>query len=335
LTRTLLLDVRLRIESSGDVLFGVTRPSAITGRTAGRPRRACQACSQRQALQDPVPKEKRMASVPFNYFSNIFIHNNPVAYRREVARYLDLIRTTESGRTLIKFIMMSGRKLLIKPYHPTYGHPTNAFAHPDIPLAAYPKGAPVMREDTVGIIGAVLGVNPDLSVMVPTGDVGIGGGSPVTITYHPTPYREFIKRKGRIDPGDGPGEVLFHEMVHAMRQMFGKYIHATVVEDLYMDNFEEFCAVVAANIYRQERGFTSLRSDHLGHVSLGTIKSERYLVDSDAYYEKYRPSIDKWFASQGGFCLELARCKVKFNPLREAAIAKGLMQPPPVSMRLP
>ena len=47
-----------------------------------------------------------MASAPFNYFSNIFIHDNPVAYRREVARYLDLIRTTESGRTLIKFIKM-------------------------------------------------------------------------------------------------------------------------------------------------------------------------------------------------------------------------------------
>ena len=60
------------------------------------------------------------------------------------------------------------------------------------------------------------------------------------------------------------------------------------------------------------------------------------LLDSGAYYEKYRPSIDKWFSFQGGFCLELARSNVKFNPLREAAIAKGLMQPPPpVSMRLP
>jgi hypothetical protein len=67
-----------------------------------------------------------MASAPFNYFSNIFIHNNPVTYRREVARYLDLIRTTESGRTLIKFIKMTARRLLIKPYHPTRDRPVDA-----------------------------------------------------------------------------------------------------------------------------------------------------------------------------------------------------------------
>jgi hypothetical protein len=40
-------------------------------------------------------KEKRMAYVPFNYFQNIFIHDNPVAYRREVARYLDLVRCAQ------------------------------------------------------------------------------------------------------------------------------------------------------------------------------------------------------------------------------------------------
>jgi len=40
-----------------------------------------------------------MASVPFNYVDNIFIHDSPVTYRREVARYLDLIRTTDVGRS--------------------------------------------------------------------------------------------------------------------------------------------------------------------------------------------------------------------------------------------
>ena len=272
-----------------------------------------------------------MASAPFNYFSNIFIHDNPVAYRREVARYLDLIRTTESGRTLIKFIKMSARRLLIKPYHPTAKDPVNAVAGFDIPLAAYPKGDPELEAVKLGMVGALLGVDPKAYVMLPTGDVGVGGGSPVTIEYHPATYRELIKRKRRIDPGDGPGEVLFHEMVHAMRAMFAKYSDTTVVENLRMDDFEEFCAILAANIYRQERGFTSLRKDHWSHARL-----EGDLLDSGAYYEKYRPSIDKWFASQGGFCLELARSNVKFNPLREAAIAKGMMErPPPVSMRLP
>jgi hypothetical protein len=311
-------------------LFGVTRPSAVTGRTAARAVRLS-VLTAAGIARSGSDKEKRMASVPFNYFQNIFIHDNPVAYRREVARYLDLIRTTESGRTLIKFIKMSARKLLIKPYHPTAKNPVNAFAGFDIPLAAYPKGDPELQAVKVGIIGAMLGVDPKAKLMVPTGDVGVGGGSPVTIEYHPATYRELIKRKRRIDPGDGPGEVLFHEMVHAMRAMFAKYSDTTVVENLRMDDFEEFCAILAQNIYRQERGFTSLRRDHWGHARL-----EGDLLDSGAYYEKYRPSIDKWFASQGGFCLELARSNVKFNPLREAAIAKGMMErPPPVSMRLP
>lgn len=210
-----------------------------------------------------------MASVPFNYYQNIFIHDNPVAYRREVAKYLDLIRTTESGRTLIKFIKMSARKLLIKPYHPTAKNPVNAFAGFDIPLAAYPKGDPELQAVKLGMVGALLGVDPKAKLMVPTGDVGVGGGSPVTIEYHPATYRELIKRKRRIDPGDGPGEVLFHEMVHAMRAMFAKYSDTTVVENLRMDDFEEFCAILAQNIYRQERGFTSLRRDHWGHARLG------------------------------------------------------------------
>jgi hypothetical protein len=110
----------------------------------------------------------------------------------------------------------------------------------------------------------LLGADPDAHLMVPTGSVGVGGGSPVTIEYHPANYRELNKRKRRTDPGYGPGEVLFHEMVHAMRRMLAKRTSDTVYEDLRMDDFEEFCSILAANIYRQERGFTSLRKDHWG-----------------------------------------------------------------------
>jgi hypothetical protein len=272
-----------------------------------------------------------MAAVPFNYVDNIFIQNNPVAYRREVARYLDLIRTTGSGRTLIKFIKMSARRLLIKPYHPTREYPVNAVTELEDPLAAYPKGDPEMHAVRAGYMWLLPGgADPKAILMLPTGDLGTGGGSPVTIYYHPAAYRELIKRKGRMDPSDGPGEALFHEMVHAMRAMRAKYSDTTVLEDLRMDDFEEFCAILAQNIYRQERGFTLLRRDHWSHARL-----EGDLLDSGAYYEKYRASIDKWFASQSVFCLELARSNVKFNPLREAAVARGMMQPPPPSMRLP
>jgi hypothetical protein len=270
-------------------------------------------------------------AVPFNYSSNIFIHDNPVAYRREVAMYLDLIQTTGSGRTLIKFIKLSARPLLIKPYHPTADYPVDAKTVPDSPAASYPLDAPEMRVQPLGVIGTMMGLDDRAHMMVPTDYLGVGGGSPTTIEYHPANYRELIKRRRRIDPGYAPDEVLFHELVHAMRAMLAKRSGETVWEDLRMDDMEEFCSILAANIYRQERGFTAVRRNHWGHDRLVGD-----LLDSGAYYEKYRPSIDKWFASQGGFCLELARSKVKFNPLREAAIAKGMMQrPPPVPMRLP
>ena len=135
----------------------------------------------------------------------------------------------------------------------------------------------------------------------------------------------------------GGGDVRFHHLI-VPRRSPGAVGRDGIVAALrgppgvqrLLNDFEEFCSILAANIYRQERGFTSLRKDHWGHDRL-----EGDLLDSGAYYEKYRPSIDKWFSSQGGFCLELARSNVKFNPLREAAIARGLMLPPPVSMRLP
>jgi hypothetical protein len=46
--------------------------------------------------------------------------------------------------------------------------------------------------------------------MACTGDAGHDRKPPATSP-------EVIKRKGRIDPGGGPGEVLFHEMVRARR----------------------------------------------------------------------------------------------------------------------
>ena len=93
-TRTLLPDVRLRVESSVDVLIGVTRPSAITESTVARAVRLSVLTAAGFARSDS-DKETQMGSFPFNYFQSIFIHDNPVAYRREVARYLDLIQCAQ------------------------------------------------------------------------------------------------------------------------------------------------------------------------------------------------------------------------------------------------
>ena len=59
------------------------------------------------------------------------------------------------------------------------------------------------------------------------------------------------------------------------------------------------------------------------------------LRHSDTHYENYQALIDKWFDEQRSFCLDMAKSSAKFNPFREAAIAKGLMPAPTIPMRLP
>ena len=104
-----------------------------------------------------------------------------------------------------------------------------------------------------------------------------------------------------------------------MRLTWGRVINTTVSERIEMDNFEEFCAILAANMYRSERRFVTLTWDHLSYQRLS-----RELTDSAAYYNYYRGPIQTWFASQQDFCLELAASPAAFNPLRAAADALGL-----------
>ena len=98
-----------------------------------------------------------MAKTVFQYHQNIYILEDPVAYRKEVVNYLDLIRTTYTGRTLLKYIYSRGRRLLILPYVPakeTKFGPVNAYATPDTTLDAYAKNFPVNGTMNIPSTGA-------------------------------------------------------------------------------------------------------------------------------------------------------------------------------------
>jgi hypothetical protein len=261
-------------------------------------------------------QQEREGTVMFDYFKkymdvfqpNFFIIDQNLAYRREVTRYLRLLQTTNSGKILLRYVGMRNAIILV-PYWPAQeGDPVNAYADAADYSAAYPKNALKMKAFEIPGYG---------TLMLPSGFLGTGGGSFVTLKYHPAIYRQLIKNKGRIDPGDGPGEVLFHELVHAMRMMHGKFIRTTVTADVHMDDFEEFTAIVAANIYRSERGFTHFRTNHSGHVALPPE-----LSTSEAYARKFHDAIELWFRSQQDFCLELANIHTAFNPLK--VVAKDL-----------
>ena len=257
----------------------------------------------------------------FRYHQNVYILDDSVAYRNEVARYLDLIRTTYAGRTLLKHIYARGKTVLIIPYSDAKYHqgPVNSAATADDGVAASLPGEP---------INGVRELPDGRKEIVPNEYQGTGAGSSSTVKFHPAIYRQVIQNKGRIDPGDGPGEALFHELIHALRFAYGTNCSDAVPEDPGMGDFEEFCAVVGANIYRSERGFRLLRKNHEDHNVLG-----RDLSHPEKFAKHFSDSLEKWFSHQPAFCLALSASKATFNPLKYTAQSLGLSLP--VSMKLP
>jgi hypothetical protein len=77
---------------------------------------------------------------PVKYLGNIIVGGQSGAYQREVRRYLELIRTTETGRALFKHINLRGTQMTIVPFKPTPTNPVNARANPANPADAMPEG---------------------------------------------------------------------------------------------------------------------------------------------------------------------------------------------------
>lgn len=245
-----------------------------------------------------------------NYGGNINILEESRAYRQEVERCLRRIETTHAGRTLFKHVRARSHRLLIVPYRPNAKEGwVNAFSQADNFLDSLPKDQLYGGYYTIQIAG--FGPLP-----IPHVWKGTGTGSPVTVKFHPATFRQYNKNHGGIPPGSGPGEVLFHEMVHSLQQMEGKMADFKMTENAHMDDFGEFCAIVAANIYRSERGFTRLRADHHGFTKLGNHTTGENLTDPATYARVYARPFEKWVALQPEFCKALAASTARFNPLK-------------------
>jgi hypothetical protein len=255
-----------------------------------------------------------MVAKVVKYQNRLFILEETVAYRREVEKVLARMKTTDSGTYLIGLLAEHKHWTLIIPFKPTKQDPVNA-------SASWSTDAGFSDSQDLGALWwndvTVAGFTFKIPVYM-----GTGKGTTVYIRYHPASWHETNKREKRIAPGNGAGEVLFHEMVHAYRILEGKMRLADVVEDNpHMDNVEELYAIMAANVYRSQRGFKLMRADHHGSSALTPG-----LATSEGYYEEFKKDIDKWFTSQRTFCLAMAKFGAKFNPFRVAAIKLGLMK---------
>ena len=107
-------------------------------------------------------------------------------------------------------------------------------------------------------------------------DLALGGGADTIISFDPALAWNY-------GPGGAPDEVLLHELVHAMRFVRGQASRCRFdTPKGYAGDYEEFVAVVLANVYISETNRT-LRRDHDAYVPLPAG-----LSTSQAFYAQYR-----------------------------------------------
>lgn len=110
----------------------------------------------------------------------------------------------------------------------------------------------------------------------------------------------------------GAGEVLLHELVHAVRGLVGK-ADANPTGDAYKD-LEEFYAIVVSNIYRSELGKIGLRGGH-GGESLPANQRDNAAVflntgQNRKRLERLQREMPEFFRDVG------AAVMAKWNPIR-------------------
>ena len=170
------------------------------------------------------------------------------AHESAVLELLETIKGTQSGRDLLGQIenrcKRFDKSLTIVPWSldDRRKDAVNSSPRPVNPPAASPKGKPMLRG------GADIEITPEDERFIVIG-TGKGGGSSVRLHFSADlPYSD----DGSI--GSEPDEVLFHEMVHALRMLQGELQAVpTGTQDDQYHNVEEFFAVLVTNIYMSEK----------------------------------------------------------------------------------
>jgi hypothetical protein len=188
-------------------------------------------------------------------------HRAADIYEDHVMDQLDTIVEWATGRILLQEIedaaVAKHVSAKIRPYH---GKDVNAKAFPHLfdLVAATALGRPVLYN------------NPKER------RVGSGRGADAIVEYSPGIFKKPFQEGMRRD------EVLYHELVHASREMRG-VLDQLPVDAGYSDK-EEYLAVVLANIYMSDKWQIAFRASHddwpAGVVPTG---ANAVLVGADAW----------------------------------------------------
>jgi hypothetical protein len=166
----------------------------------------------------------------------------------------------QSSQPVLQQIAQARKRILIRPAHageethsdPVAGIDSYDYTTDDV-IDATPQGSPPLACAEGPVANRDLTSTPRFR----QGDswdpkrLGTGTGSDVCLYFTSQDHlKELMKAGGR------PDEVLLHELVHSLRMMLGCSFCMSMPDDY--DTVEEFHAILIANIYRSECGYTNL-----------------------------------------------------------------------------
>ena len=227
-----------------------------------------------------------------NYFTAEQKRKLTEAYEVKVTKQLNKIASVSTGIAVLKEISRSLSAIRIIPrLDPSGNDVLNASEYPTDRTLATQRGMPVL--------------------CTTPGPAGMGGGLPGLGSDAVVEYWAAIWETGssQSGPGTRPDEVLLHELVHAVRDMWGVSHVCSKVGGGY-DNVEEFYAILVSNMYMSEQHQATLRANHGAY---SPMKKE----DEKNFLKTYHSLIEAFTEDQPFLASQLNLVKCRFNPIRE------------------
>jgi len=239
-------------------------------------------------------------------------------YELDVLTDLNHIYNSQTGRALLNDFKGTGRSIKIVPEPEKDG--LRAKAHPENYRDALPRGEKSPQYCFVPEWLPFIGQEA-CSLSILRGKEkpieGTGRGTNAVIEFSPSKYHGNYA-------GSAHDEVLFHEMVHAVRSARGINARNRELSEAY-DNEDEFVAILITNIYMSEQQRTVLRKDHAPEQQLRkdhhrfdkleTDTDETFLPHLDEFDYRYS-LVNKLVTQDSMLAGQLQLVPSKFNPIR-------------------
>jgi len=230
----------------------------------------------------------------------------------EVNGLLEGIRSTWTGWSVLSTIAkLTSKKMVIKPWKKidknTLSFEQNATAGPANMVDATPQDKMLLAcaDDPSTNSRAnqpLTGTNGDVYR-------GTGQGSNTEVRF----TSEMWPGGGSSTAGPGAegSEILFHEMVHGLRQMRGVMQCASTTMNRNFDTREEFMAILVSNMYRSELHRNGLRADHHGFQPLPVA-----MQDASAFLSTYLDYVQQLVEEDRALAMLLKNVNCEFNPVK-------------------